>query len=289
MQFKILSKLKFLHLVISLVIMLGSANFISSLESKTSLREKLTSLLKSLSKSGSLLSQDNYAPREPKEEEHTLQITGSAMREVQPNVIKIGIKIETENANLRRSYENNTQTSNNVTKVFTQYVPKENITTTNYNVETVYEDKYFPENQTTINVFKGYRVRNEMEVSMPKEKFANLFLDQVVQAGPVYITSVNFDYTEGFVKSIKDSILDQATLDAMERANSIAPILNVTIDDVKFINLVEFIFPTPRSMGFVFARDYIAGGETGFVPPIFYSGADWVTMDVRVTFVIKKK
>lgn len=256
------------------------------LESKTTMRSKISSALSSLSTESQALTY----PYPPIDTEHTLYLSGSAMREIETNLIKIGINIETLNMILRNSYEENSQTSSKVTNVFEQMgIPRRNISTTNYEITPVYENEYFPTNNSYVSVFKGYRVKNQIEVTLSKKRLAADLIDKVVLSGPVLISYVSFGFTDGFIKNVKDSLLEEATLDAYERARSIAGTLRVSVEDVKQISISDFTSPQANQLNYQYEKAYISGAGPSMAPPTFYSGTQWVTMNVGVTFVIVKE
>jgi len=265
-----------------------------SLESKSSMQSKITNALSSLSlstESSSLSSTQQGVI----DNEHTLSLSGSAMREIETNLIKIGINIETLNLVLKKSYEENSQASNRVTKVFEKMgIPNRNISTTNYEITPVYENQYFAGNNSYVSVFKGYRVKNQLEVTLSKKNLAADLMDKVVLSGPVLISYVSFGFTDGFIKNVKDSLLEEATLDAYQRATSVGGTLRVSIEDVKLISIKDFTSPQVNSLNYQYERSYISGGSISgagpsMAPPNFYSGTQWVTMNVGVTFVIVKQ
>jgi uncharacterized protein YggE len=259
-----------------------------SLESKTTMQSKISSALRSLSTQSQALSYPYPYP--PIDNEHTLYLSGTAMREIETNLIKIGINIETLNMILRDSYEENSQTSAKVTNIFEQMgIPRRNISTTNYEITPVYENEYFAANNSYVSVFKGYRVKNQIEVTLSKKRLAADLIDKVVLSGPVLISYVSFGFTDGFIKNVKDSLLEEATLDSYERARSIAGTLRVSIEDVKQITISDFLWPQASQLNYQFERAYISGAGPSMAPPTFYSGTQWVTMNVGVTFVIVKE
>lgn len=258
---------------------------ILSLETKTSMQTKISNALSTLSTE----SLTQFAPA-PVDNEHTLSLTGSAMREIETNLIKIGLNIETLNLVLKKSYEENSEASSRVTKTFALMgIPKRNITTTNYEITPVYENEYFAANNSYVSVFKGYRVKNQLEVTLSKKRLAADLMDKAVLSGPVLVTYVSFGFTDGFIKNIKDSLLEEATLDAYERAKSIAGTLKVSVEDVKLITIRDFTSPQANQLSYQYEKAYISGAGPSMAPPTFYSGTQWVTMNVGVTFVIVKQ
>lgn len=230
------------------------------------------------------------------ENEHTISISGSATKTVEPNLIKLGIKVQTLDKVLKKSYMDNSIYSNRVTDIFKNMgIPKKNITTTNYEITPEYENIYIPANNSYVNVFKGYKVKNEMEVTLSKKDIAQNLMDKVVLSGPVEVTHVTFDFSDGFIKSVKDSLLEEAALDAYERAKSIAEVLRVSIDDVKSINIDEWIFPIFNQLAFNYSQQYLPAGVTAgtitttLPPPKFYSGTNDISMNIRVVFIITKE
>ncbi len=265
-----------------ILIILDFLTEISSLQTQTEMKTKITNALKTLSTSSN--------KRSSNDNEHTLTISGSAIQEIEPNLIIIGITIETLDKDLKKSFTDNSIISNKISEIFKQIgIQKENITTTNYDITPIYENEYFSANNSYVSVFKGYRVKNDIEVSLGNKKLGSDLIDKVILAGPVLINYVTFGFSEGLIKHIKDSLIEKASLDACQRANSITGILKISIKDIKSINLLNFFFPQQRSLNYQYGKAYISEIGSNLAPPKFYSGTQWVTTTVDVTFVIIKK
>jgi len=267
-------------------------NLISfSLSTLTNLELKLNNKVKTLSKN--TLTHDSEEKKE-----HTLSITGTAIKEIEPNLIKVGIKIETLDKILKKSYDENSKVSNLVTKVFAnKKIEKDNISTTNYEIKPIYEKKYFADTNKHTNIFMGYRVINEMEVSLEKKLIAQELIDDTVLQGPVFITYVKFVYTEDLIKKTKDSLLSEASVNALNLSKKIANVLTMKVDDVKNVNIDDFVYPRSNVLNYNYDSRYIKksnGNDNGngafkMPPPTFYAGADYVKMNVKAVFVIMKK
>lgn len=264
-------------------------NLISfSLSSSTNLELKLNNKINSLS-SDSPKTSDTKT-------ENTLSMTGTAIKEIEPNLIKIGIKIETMDKVLKKSYNENSKVSNLVTKIFTnKKIEKEFISTTNYEIKPIYEKKYNPVTNTHSNDFVGYKVINEMEVSLVKKLIAQELIDDVVLTGPVFISYVKFVYTDELIKNTKESLLSEAAGNALKIAKKIANVLTLKVEDVKNVNIDDFTYPTINTLNYNYDSRYIKktgdNDNTPFKmpPPTFYGGSDYVKMNVKAVFVVEKK
>lgn len=228
--------------------------------------------------------------------ENTLSITGSAIKEIEPNVIKVGIKIETMDKILKKSYDQNSKVSNLVTNIITKKIDRDNISTTNYEIKPIYEKKFIPETNKHTRIFKGYKVSNEMEISLQKKMIAQELIDEVVMQGPVFITYVKFVYSEELIKTTKDSLLSEAATNALNVSKKIANVLTLKVDDVQNVNIDDFFYPRENILNYNYDKRYVRKeGDTGdssdikMPPPTFYGGSEFVRMNVKATFVVVKK
>lgn len=260
----------------------------------TNLDMKLNNKILALNKN-SLISSSTISTKEKhKDKENTLSISGSAIEEIEPNLIKIGIKIESLNKVLKNSYDENRKVSNLVTGIFTdKKIKKENISTTNYEIAPIYEKHFNPETNKHTTKFKGYKVSNEIEVQLDKKLIAQELIDNIVLQGPVYITYVKFVYTDELVKKTKDSLLAQAAKNALNLAKKVSNVLTLKVEDVKNINIDDFVYPRENILNYNYDSRYIKSTDKNdsfkMPPPHFYGGSEYVTMNVKAVFVIMKK
>ena len=262
-------------------------SFCITLSTTTNLELKLNNKVNSMS-TNTLLQESES------KKEHTLDITGSAITEIEPDIIKVGIKIETLDKVLKKSYDENSKVSNLVTKIFlAKNIEKDSITTTNYEIKPMYEENYIPETNKHTKIFIGYRVINEMEVSLNKKLIVEELINGIVTQGPVFITYVKFVYTEDLIRKTKDNLLSEASKNALELSKNIAKVLTLTVDDVKNVEIDDFTYPRHNILNYNYDSSYVkkqdGNGSFKMPPPTFYSGSDFVKMNVKVTFVIIKK
>ena len=239
---------------------------------------------------GNKLISETYTNDVNKKEEHTLTITGTAFKALETNLIKLGIKIETLDPKVNLSYQNNTRVSNKVSKFLKQNgVPDKNITTLNYQITPTYRSEFIQHNNTWIKIFDGYTVTNHIQLTLSKIKDLGKLIDVLVLSGPVQITNINFQFSDDLMKRTKDSLLEDAALDALERAKITAGALGVTVDDVKSISISDYSPPSSYSFPYNYDRSLVAAEATTFTPPTIYSGESNISINVYVTFVISNK
>lgn len=233
----------------------------------------------------------NQQQTTPAEIEHFLTITGTASRTVITDLILIGLNVETLDISLGTSYRENTQASNELSKVFKELnIPDRNITTTSYDTTKKYRSVWVPYNSTWGQIFEGYLVSNKMEVRLSDVKKVSDLIERALAIGSVLVTSISFDYSRVLQKKLKDTLLPLAAEDAVNRAKISAQALRVVIDDVKSAN-VEDITPFP-----VNARNqqqqqniaYAIQAESQTAPQIF-AGRTKVDVNVYVNFIIMKE
>lgn len=181
--------------------------------------------------------------KEGREQESTLQTSGSASLTVMPDQADIYLSIQTVAKTAKEAQAKNAEIANAVIHVLKKSVDEKNIQTTNYYL---YEEKEY--NQKT-NAFesKGYRATHQLRVLTKDIPSVGKLLDDTVQAGATNIDSISFDLSEQKQKEVRKQLLSQASADARSKADMLAQALGTTVGD-------------PVSVS-----------ESGYEPPIYYA------------------
>ncbi|NLP40985.1 MAG: SIMPL domain-containing protein [Veillonellaceae bacterium] len=187
-----------------------------------------------------------------------VQVTGSSEKQVDPDVAKIQILVNTINSNIEKAKNTNTASMNKVVAALReQGITDRDYKTDTYNIEPVYEYE-----KDKLPSLKGYRVTNRIEVTAPVEK-VGILVDVATKAGANEISSIQFESKNE--KDIKNAALQEAVKDAMKKAEVIAGALNKKIADVKLVN-ESGVYYRPvmlESRAFKAAADYAPSINAG--------------------------
>lgn len=158
-----------------------------------------------------------------------VQVNGSSEKQIDPDVAKIYISVNTLNTNIQKAKDNNTFNMDKVLSALKeQSVTDRDIKTDTYQIEPVYDYE-----KNSMPTLKGYRVTNRIEVTTAVEK-VGILVNEATNAGANEISSIRFEAKNA--KDIKNEALEDAVKDAMKKANVIAGALNKKIARVTMVN-----------------------------------------------------
>lgn len=219
--------------------------------------------------------------------DHILSITGISSDRLDTDIILLSISIQTLDLSLSASYQMNTLSSNKVSNVLKQMqIPDRNVTTKSYYTEKQFKSIFVPANNTYIDVFEGYKIVNSLEIRLSDVNTIPSLIDSLIQAGNVLVNKIEFQLSRGLKKMVSDRILREAASDALERATVTAETLDLTIADVKKIDVREALQIIERDME-EHSRSKSRGAAAKAVPTIF-SGTSQIETRILVDFIIKK-
>lgn len=162
-------------------------------------------------------------------EKTMVQVNGSSEKQVDPDVAKIQISVNTINSNIEKAKNINTASMDKVVAALkAQGISDKDYKTDTYNIEPIYEYE-----KDSMPSLKGYRVTNRIEVTASVEK-VGVLVNEATSAGANEISSIRFETKNE--KEIKNAALQEAVKDAMKKAEVIAGALNKKIADVKLVN-----------------------------------------------------
>jgi len=266
----------FFYLLINLLLL--SKSSLNLINNKKSISESMVLSLTNL---------DQF----PKENniEHILSITGKASDTADTDIIKIGIKVETLDRSLLNSYRKNTNSSNYITKVFKKLkIPLNNLTTKEYNMVKSTRSVYNATNNMNTEIFEGYRIINEIEITLIDINKTGKLIEEAMKLDHVLISKINFEYSKKLNKEISKRLLQQAAIDASERAKTTAKALDLNIKDVKSINEQGSIYEERRTIS-ILTEAPIYHGATNITGPVIYSERYSLSVNLAVNFIISKK
>ena len=217
--------------------------------------------------------------------EKTVSVTGMATTSVEPDLLRIQFGVETQEKTAREALETNSELMASVISAIKQAgVSEDELNTSLLNVYPVYDSYHEKETGRYTQELIGYRVSNILNVETPHLELAASVIDSAVSAGVNKVDGVFFTLSPSLQQQIKDSLLEQAVLNAHSKAQTALSPLSHTIIGVKSINLSEFSLPPPMP----FARAYDVAVEAMSLSDgtqVFSANQD-VTATASVVFLI---
>lgn len=187
---------------------------------------------------------------EPDKRTLSLSATGEVM--TTPDKVDITTGVTSEGQTARAALDKNTEAMTKVVDgLKAAGIAPKNIQTTNFSVSPIYEKK----SQGQAAFITGYRVTNQVHITVHDTKKLGEILDTVVSLGANRISSINFGVTEP--EALKDEARKQAMQNAIANAKlyaaaagvELGPVQNITEEsDVVMPRFVEAAAPMGRAM-----------------------------------------
>ena len=155
-------------------------------------------------------------------------------------------------------------------------INRDEISTSSLNVYPVYGDYDYDKDTAPI---VGFRAENIILVETTKLDSATSIIDGASEAGANRIDGLRFTLSSELRKEMEISLLQDAVLDAKNRANEALKPLGKSVSDVETVNL------SPVRYG-GYDMQYSARAESFSSAPIFSSSED-VSASVYVVFTIQ--
>ena len=216
--------------------------------------------------------------------EKTISVSGLATMSVEPDLLTVTFGTETQEKTAQQALVSNSEMMNNVVSAIKSAgITDEEISTSSLSIYPVYES-YRDESDRYRTELIGYEVSNIISVETRNLDLAAAIIDGAVSAGVNRVDSVYFSLSPEKHLALKDKLLEDAILNAKEKAsNALAP-LDHKIIGVKSVSLSEFGIPYPQPMfkgDFAMAESAISSAPT----PVFSSDQD-VSTSAHVVFLI---
>ncbi|WP_158591768.1 SIMPL domain-containing protein [Oceanobacillus halophilus] len=178
--------------------------------------------------------------REPSQP-NTITVRGMSSVSIQPDMASVQLAVLTENISLTQAQEENAETMNQVlVAIEAQGIPQEKIQTSRYTIQPKYD---FVEGK---QVFRGYEVQNEITLKITEIQETGQIIDAAVDAGVNRV--MNIQFTTQNENAYYNQALQQAIINAMEKAMTIADTLQINLHEtpVKLVEKVTRDQVTPR-------------------------------------------
>ena len=218
-----------------------------------------------------------YASDADEEKSATISVTGTATASVDPDIFTVRLGVSTQDKNAGMALSSNSKTMENVIAgVMGAGINRDEISTSSLKVYPVYGDYDYDKNESPI---VGFRAENIILIETTKLDSATSIIDGASEAGANRIDGLRFTLSSELRKEMENLLLQDAVLDAKNRANEALKPLGNSVSDVKTVNL------SPIRYG-GYDMQYSAKAESFSSAPIFSSSED-VTASVHVVFTIQ--
>lgn len=158
-----------------------------------------------------------------------LTLSGSAEREVEPNLVRFNVGVETINENAEISASENAEIMENVKQALIEKgIPVKNIKTNYYYIN---QDWYYPKQDEPRIV--RYRTTHSLSVETKQISEVGKIIDAVVKAGANQVGNVRFTLDDETMNEIKKELVSEAIQNSRDKADSMANDLNQKILGVK--------------------------------------------------------
>ncbi len=161
-----------------------------------------------------------------------LTLSGSAERDVEPNLVKFNVGVETINENAEISASENAEIMVNIKQALIDSgIPEKNIKTNYYYINREY---IYPK-EDVLPVVK-YKTTHSLLVETTQINEIGKIIDSCVQAGANNVGNVQFTLDDETMNEIKKELVSEAIENARDKANSMASDLSQKVVKVKSMN-----------------------------------------------------
>lgn len=222
-------------------------------------------------------------------DDYTITVTGKAQKYIDAELITISVSLTSINNDAVAALRANTENSNSTSDALAQVgVPKRNITTTSFSIDAQYTYPYNETTRTSDKVFKGYQVKNSLQITLSDLELVGKAIDAAINNGANEINSVNFVVPQDRQTELRKSLLKDASDNAKDQAQLVADALGLKIKGVKTIDILsnDLIRPNPT---YYSASNAKSLDSSSSAPTIFGSNGSSVSVSVKAIFIIGKK
>ena len=147
--------------------------------------------------------------------------------------VRLGVSTQDKNAGMALSSNSKTM-ENVIAGVMGAGINKDEISTSSLKVYPVYGDYDYDKNESPI---VGFRAENIILIETTKLDSATSIIDGASEAGANRIDGLRFTLSSELRKEMENLLLQDAVLDAKNRANEALKPLGNSVSDVKTVNL----------------------------------------------------
>jgi uncharacterized protein YggE len=221
--------------------------------------------------------------------EHTIDVSATVTDYMEPDLLVVGLTVETETEDAKESQE---ETAVKVAAVEAAIkalgVKDEDIKTSRYSVDVVRESHYICRNKTGETdcywdyVIKGYKTTHSLVVNIENLDAGGDIVDAAVDAG-AEVDYISFTLKPETREETKKELLAEASSEAKSKAESIASGLGVEAGDAFSASESYYYYPVYREYDYMMAAEEAPGGTATEI----YGGEIEITATVSASFEIK--
>lgn len=214
----------------------------------------------------------------PQEKEGTIQVSGQAQIRVPADQVRVSFAVETEASTAAEATSRNADLMDSVIGALrAEGTPQVDIQTFGYELRPEYEvDRNAPGTRT----ISGYRVLNNISVTLHDLQATGELLDRAIQAGANRISNLQFSASD--TRQARLQALGEAVASAREQAEAIASAMGVGLGPALEVQGGANA-PNPRTMPGIMLR---AAAEV--TTPV-EAGEQMVTANVTITYRIVER
>ncbi len=216
-----------------------------------------------------------------------ISVTGIASKMIRPDKAVLNIGVETQAKTASEAASMNSDIMNKVVSALNALgVDKEKISTNYYSIYPVYEQKqredivcieiYPPPPECIAQVLVGYKAVNSLTIKVNADADIGRIIDSSIAAGANQVYGVNFYVSQEMQNSIVNELIEQATIDAKNKAERALTPLGEKVGKVKSISIGYYPIP-------IYNRTL---SDAEYYTPIFLEQQQ-VSVSVYVTFLIE--
>ena len=172
------------------------------------------------------------------EQKHTISLTATGAVKTTPDKVDISTGVTSEAKSAREALDQNTAAMTKVVAALKEDgIEPKDIQTVNFSVGPIYEQRPYDRPDGKAPLIVGYRVTNQVRITLNDTKKLGEILDKVVTLGSNQIDSIEFGVKEP--EALKDearklalkNVTDNAKLYAEAAGVGLGPILSISEED----------------------------------------------------------
>ncbi|HEU5120344.1 MAG TPA: SIMPL domain-containing protein [Candidatus Nitrosocosmicus sp.] len=211
---------------------------------------------------------------------NTLYVSGTATDKVSTDLVTISIGVQSTNKSATDALNSNSKIANEIISSLTANDVKENeISTSQYTIQPNYN---YSESGNIINT-TGFTVANILTIQSSNFNNISLWIDSAVSAGANTINGVDFRVSDQSLEGIRNTLIEQAIVNAKQKAGIAASAVDANIVGIKSIAVITDGFnPMPFNEQ-IMQKAFTSDAPS--MPPII-PGEQEVSVTVQITYLL---
>ncbi len=188
-------------------------------------------------------------------QENSIGVSATATKDVAPDLLEIGIRVQTQSDNAQASQQENADvTKTLLAKLKALGINDSDIQTTSYSVDPVYSSNYAcaPDSSNCVwnSNLTGYSTTQTFNVDITQLDLGGAVIDAASQSGEneTFVDSTSFTLKPDTRDAVENTLLEEASADAKIKAQNIADGLGVSLGKVLSASEDNYYYPSPLVM-----------------------------------------